>query len=429
MKILLVNPPIYDFSAFDFWLKPYGLLRVGGALRGRSELRLFDFLDRLHPDAGARPGDGWGRGKFPSRIVDKPPALRDIPRHFRRYGLPEESFERFLGEEGPFDFALIQTSMTYWYPGVAEVLQTLRERSPATRTVLGGVYASICPQHARTLGADLVVEGNRLEPLWDFLGLSGDLGEAPYWEGYPVLETGVLKLAEGCPFRCTYCSVPRFQPEFRPGSIESAVAEADDLKARGARHIVFYDDALLFRAHELFLPFLDAVANRGPAVTLHTPNALNARLLSDDVARRLSDARFGFLYLGFESDSMVWQKRTGGKVYPNELERAVTSLTRAGLDLDFVTCYLIVGHPRGVDQEIEHSMQFASGLGLKVMLSEFSPIPGTPDGELCRDRVDLDEPLHHNKTAFAQRQLGVKRLQRLKDLANELNQSRIVGTS
>ena len=57
MKILLVNPPIYDFSAFDFWLKPYGLLRVGGALRDQADLRLFDFLDRRHPDARRRRRD------------------------------------------------------------------------------------------------------------------------------------------------------------------------------------------------------------------------------------------------------------------------------------------------------------------------------------------------------------------------------------
>ena len=31
-RILLVNPPIYDFAAYDFWLKPYGLLRVAGLL-------------------------------------------------------------------------------------------------------------------------------------------------------------------------------------------------------------------------------------------------------------------------------------------------------------------------------------------------------------------------------------------------------------
>ena len=48
-KVLLVNPPIHDFSAYDFWLKPYGLLRVAGYLRHQVDFRLFDYLDREHP--------------------------------------------------------------------------------------------------------------------------------------------------------------------------------------------------------------------------------------------------------------------------------------------------------------------------------------------------------------------------------------------
>ncbi|MGQ4809749.1 hypothetical protein NKDENANG_03176 [Candidatus Entotheonellaceae bacterium PAL068K] len=38
-KILLVNPPI-DFSAYGYRLKPYGLLRVAGYLRGQTDLYL-----------------------------------------------------------------------------------------------------------------------------------------------------------------------------------------------------------------------------------------------------------------------------------------------------------------------------------------------------------------------------------------------------
>ena len=45
-RILLVNPPIYDFAAYDFWLKPYGLLSVAGQLRGQAEFLLFDYLER-----------------------------------------------------------------------------------------------------------------------------------------------------------------------------------------------------------------------------------------------------------------------------------------------------------------------------------------------------------------------------------------------
>ena len=55
------------------------------------------------------------------------------------------------------------------------------------------------------------------------------------------------------------------------------------------------------------------------------------------------------------------------------------------------------------------------------MLSEFSPIPGTPDGEQCRRWIDLDEPLWHNKTAFTICRLGSAEVKRLKRLTLELN--------
>jgi hypothetical protein len=65
-----------------------------------------------------------------------------------------------------------------------------------------------------------------------------------------------------------------------------------------------------------------------------------------------------------------------------------------------------------------------SGLGLRLMLAEFSPLPGTPDGELCRQWVDLDEPLCHNKTAFATGILGEAEVNRLKNLCRGLNAGR-----
>ena len=66
-RVLLVNPPIYDFTAYDFWLKPYGLLRVAGYMRGRADMHLFDYLDRYHPclfEAWEPRSDAWGRGAF-----------------------------------------------------------------------------------------------------------------------------------------------------------------------------------------------------------------------------------------------------------------------------------------------------------------------------------------------------------------------------
>src|SRR5437773_6546741 len=100
-RILLVNPPIYDFSAYDFWLKPYGLLRVAGFLRAQADFCLFDYLDRLDPRVppGRYRSDPWGRGEFYSQRAEKPQIFGEIRRQFRRFGIPRREFQNFRSEE------------------------------------------------------------------------------------------------------------------------------------------------------------------------------------------------------------------------------------------------------------------------------------------------------------------------------------------
>ncbi len=428
-RILLVNPPIYDFAAHDFWVKPYGLLRVAGGLRGQADLRLFDYLDPLQ--AGAARGtedsaDRWGRRRIRGAPAAKPAAFGAIRRRYRRFGFAgRERFREFLSEPPPADAALVQTGMTYWYPGVAEVIEDLRRFSPRTRIILGGVYATLCPRHARGLGADLVVAGANLDPLWRALHLEPDMNAPAFWEAYERLETGVLKLTDGCPFRCTYCAASRLAPQFAPRRLDVALAEMELLRRRGARNVAFYDDALLFRPEQALMPFLERMASRKNAVNFHTPNALHARLLTRDIARLMVRAGVRTFYLGFESLSEAWQRGTDensrGKVAAEDLARAVAHLREAGAEPGEITAYLILGHPRSDTQELESSMRFAHGLGVRLMLADFSPIPGTPDGELCRRWVDMDEPLCHNKSTFPVALLGEREVNRLKELCRRLN--------
>ncbi len=422
-RVLLLNPPIHDFAAYDFWLKPYGLLSVAGRLRDRAELKLFDYLDRLHPRAPADKlrTDAWGRGEFHNEPLDKPALFKDIPRNYRRFGLPRAEFRAFLEREEPFDFALIQTVMTYWYPGVREAIADLRAHSPRTKIVLGGVYATLCATHAKALGADFVLEGLSLDPLWRFMNIKPDNSGLPCWELYERLDTGVLKLADGCPFKCTYCSVPQVYPAFHSRPMDRSLAELDLLIERGAKHAVFYDDALLYQPDRILIPFLKEVLKRGARLNFHTPNALNARFISKELAELMVAGGFKVVYLGFESSAYEWQKKTGGKVYSHELARAIENLRSAGASIENIAAYLILAHPNADQQNVEDSMRFANSLGIRVMLSEFSPIPGTPDGEMCRKWIDLDEPLTHNKTAFPFVSMGGEQVNRIKNLSRELN--------
>ncbi len=418
----MVNPPIYDFAAYDFWIRPYGLLGVAGRLRGQADFCLFDYMDRL-ADSCAAPSDRWGRGPFRSERIASPAPLAHIPRYFRRFGLPRERFGDYLREQGPFDYALVQTMMTYWYPGVQEVIEDLRRFRPETRIVLGGNYAILCREHARDLGADLVIDELDLQPLWSFLHLSADAAQPALWEVYDRLRTGVVKLTDGCPFQCSYCSVPRVYGRFKQRPLERSLAELELLVERGATDVAFYDDALLFDADHVLTPFLSEILERRIRVNLHTPNALNARFLTAELADLMVLAGFKTFYLGFESASRRWQQGTGGKVFSEELAAAVEHLFAAGVDPADVTAYQILGHPACDAQELESSMRFVHSLGIRGMLADFAPIPGTPDGEACRPWVDLDEPLLHSKTAFPILRLGFDEVNRFKDLQRKLNRS------
>jgi radical SAM superfamily enzyme YgiQ (UPF0313 family) len=423
-EILLVIPPIYDFAAYDFWMKPYGMLSAAGFVQRRAELRLFDYLDRLHPFVSGRKEcepDKWGRGRFHYETIPNPPELEDIPRFYRRFGLPRRLFREFLAGSPPADFVFIQTMMTYWYPGVAEVIEDVRRSWPASKIVLGGNYVTLCAEHAQTLGADLIIRGRELEPLRQFIGLEPDHSQLPPWRLYPKLKTGVLKVSDGCPFRCTYCSVPKVYGGFAARDMEHALAELQLLASIGARDVAFYDDALLFEAEHLIMPFLDQVIERGLNVNFHTPNALNARFITAELAELMVAAGFKTFYLGFESASEKWQKQTGSKVFSQELVSAVENLKAAGADPADITAYQMLGHPRIDIQKLEESMHFVASLGIRGMLADFSPVPGTPDGDYCSKWVDMAEPLFHNKTAFPVILLGFDETNRLKDLQRKLN--------
>jgi hypothetical protein len=406
VKLLLVNPAIYDFTAYDFWLRPYGLLRVGGRLR-THELTTFDYLL-------SRKRDGFGRGRFDQQWMPKPAALADVPRRFYRFGRPREDLLRLLSAK-TFDVVLVQTVMTYWYLGVREIIDDVRKLQPHAKIILGGVYATLCPQHAASLGPDQVVEGLDLKPLG--LSLSDGL---PLWEDVDA-RVGVLKITEGCPFRCTYCSVPVVYPSFIARPLDACIGEMRHLVRVGARNVAFYDDALLFKPDSILAPFLDAVLRHDLRVSFHTPNALNARFITPEIARLMVRAGFKTFFLGFESNDYEWQRKTGGKVYSEEFADAVHALHEAGASS--ITAYIIIGHPESSQQKLEASIRFAAEQGARVMLSEFAPIPGTRDGETCRAFTDLDEPLNHNKTAFTWRFLGTDRVESLKALCREVNRT------
>ncbi len=428
VKAIVVNPPVYDFTLYDFWLKPYGALRVYRFLKqGKHiEVDFFDFLDRYSPYVGSygfKYTDDFGRGKFIGTEVEKPEVLSFVKRKYRRFGIPVEHYVEKIKNLKP-EFVLIYTGMTYWYPGIKEVIEiSKRVLGDQVKIITGGVLSTLLPDFVKQLGADIVIQGDAFEILAGIFDLEFDASSYifPCWSLYRFLPYIVIRLTEGCPFRCPYCASYILKPAFRVLDFEKSVYEIERWSTIGVKNVAFYDDALLVRKKEALIPFLEQVIRKKIKVNFHTPNALHARFIDEEIAVLMKKAGFKTIYLGFETINEKKQKELGGKVYTGEFDRAVNALLKAGFERKNITAYVFLGLPGMDEKEVEEAIYHVNSLGIKVMLSEFSPIPRTPLGDKVIKEFRINDLLLTNCSVFPLLSMGYDKVQYLKSLKNRLN--------
>jgi radical SAM superfamily enzyme YgiQ (UPF0313 family) len=463
--VLLINPWIYDFAAYNEWLEPLGLLSVAAMLRENGyTLSLVDCLDRWHPDLlklqgrEAPKSNPYGCGKFHKTFLDKPAILAHVPRRYGRYGLPLEIFEAELDRQPRPDAVLVTSGMTYWYPGPFEAIRRVKARWPDVPVILGGVYATLCPDHARqNSGADFVIHGEGelqtlrlVDSLTDHssrydkysspsAGRCGELVEPSghSLDSYPFPARDLRRnqgyvaviTSRGCPYRCTYCASHLLNPRgFRQRDPRRAVDEIESCRTElGVRDLAFYDDALLVNAQQHIHVILDELIAHGLDCRFHTPNGLHAELIDESLAAKMFQAGFKTVRLGLESCDPEEQRRSGGKVTNEGFRRAVTALRTVGFEAADVTAYIMLGLPGQSIKETEESIAFAHQCGATVEVTLYSPIRGTAEWEQAAHHWGLDpqaDPLLHNESAYPLQTevLDTEAFEQVKALARRGNQ-------
>ena len=419
--ILLVNPWIYDFTAYDFWLKPLGLLYIASILRTNTDCRLhfIDCLDRHHPLLETRlKAKPDGRGHYPKEEVPKPAALQGVPRRYSRYGIPVRLFQLELERLPRPEAVLMTSSMTYWYPGVQLAIELIREKWGNVPIVLGGLYATLAPEHARrSSGADIVVQGAGEKAILPLMSeILGDkqvrlreftgLEEMPYPAFDLLTDKTSLPIltSRGCPFRCSFCATPLLYPGFEQRSSSSVLAEVElNVHQWGTKHLSFYDDALLIGKENHLGPLLELLVDKRLPLVFHTPNGLHVSEIDSGLASLLRKAGVQSLYLSQESFDEDLLKRVCPKVTPQDLAKTLEILEKAGYRRRDVNVYLIAGLPGQDISLIRESILRVQRLGAKPRLAFFSPVPGTAEWDRLVDNGYLPadaDPLLHNKLTF-----------------------------
>jgi len=447
-RVLLINPWIEDFVAYDFWLQPVGLLKIGGLLRELGfHVHYIDCLDRWTPEIrtlikhqkGRDQGDG--RGSYYKTFLTKPAAVDFVPRHYARYGLPAELLVQRLAQIPEPDLVCLTSGMTYWYTGIDSVLNIIHDLWPEVPVVLGGLYVNLLADHAsHRFQCRRAFPGTGLGPFLDYVCetfelpfqtkniLAGPLMD-PLRPAYSLLaDTSFLAVetSRGCPFHCDYCASRFHLPNFNQFPLDLIMGQFSYFeRVLHTRHIAFYDDALFYNPDKHIKPLLRAVLEAGLLFTFHTPNGLFPRFLDRELAMLMFATHFKTIRLSLDTMSIARHKSMG-KLQPHDLAVAFENLEIAGYKRSQLEVYLLTGLPDQTEKDIEEGIQFVAELGGISKLAQYSPIPGTRDWEtLVRNGVlgvDSD-PLLHNPTVFIyyNPRISVRSFEQLKLYSLEMN--------
>ncbi len=196
-----------------------------------------------------------------------------------------------------------------------------------------------------------------------------------------------LRIAEGCDYRCAFCIIPHLRGNQRSRSIESIVAEANQLAAEGVKEIILISQITTNYGLDLYgepklAELLQALGNVDvPWIRMHyayptglTPKVMEAIQNTPNVLPYLD------LPLQHSHPEILrmmnrpWQ----GRVNDGIIERIKTAIPNAVLRTT-----LIVGFPGETDAHFDHLRQFVQRHEFDhVGVFTFSAEEGTPAYDL-----------------------------------------------
>jgi radical SAM superfamily enzyme YgiQ (UPF0313 family) len=248
----------------------------------------------------------------------------------------------------------------------------------------------------------------------------------PAFDLYETRHFVPLITSIGCAYRCTYCATSFLRPRIVRRTGKSVLEEMGHWLGLGISRFALYDDSFLLAAADFAKPLLRAIAALPVRPAIYNPNALNASLIEGEIASLLRGAGFQEIRLGLETIEPALQRQTGGKVDRKTFEKAVKDLLGAGFLPGEIRAYVLAGLPLQRWEEVKEAIDYGVGLGIKVTLAEYTPIPHTEMFErykgLARYPI-AEEPLFQNNALFpfAWEGFGEGDMQRLKAYVREKN--------
>jgi len=187
------------------------------------------------------------------------------------------------------DIVYVTSLYTWAWKPVWDVVRYYKIMFPDVQVWLGGIYASLMPEHARRSGADRVFvgifeEAEELLPSYDLV---------PEWDG------SIIFTSRGCNNRCPYCAVWRLE-----GKLNSCRRSIKHLVYPKHSRIIIWDNNILQSPYwrEIFAELIQFSKRKGMSIDFN--QGLDARLITDEVADKLVNMRLQCVRLAYDYDQV-----------------------------------------------------------------------------------------------------------------------------
>lgn len=177
------------------------------------------------------------------------------------------------------DLIYVTSLFTWSWEPVWRAIRFYSSNYPNSDLWLGGLYASLMPEHAALSGVrpDKIYQGVFMEAE----DLCPDYSLIPEWN--QKSKASIIFSSRGCIRNCSFCAVPKLE-----GSIKSRISTIRHLVWPGHNKVILFDNNFL--ASPMWKNVLNDIEELDLKVDFN--QGLDARLISRTVARRIGRLKF-----------------------------------------------------------------------------------------------------------------------------------------
>ncbi len=279
-------------------------------------------------------------------------------------------------------------------------------RSHGIPVIMGGTHVTFCPDEALDF-SDYVVRGEGEETLFELLEAMDGKGSfdailgLSYWksgkkvhtpdrplkedlDSNPIPDYGLVEgwssnaiisiaTSRGCPFTCTFCSVPgMYGHGFRMHSIERVVEE---IRVNNPKYIFFADDLFTAnrkRTKDLLRKMIEEGLTPQWGAQVRIETAFDPELLS-----LMKESNCFNVFVGFESINPKTLDLFNKRQTYEKIVASIKKFKEAGIRIHGM---FVVGSDADDKETIYETSRFAREHGLEtIQLMILTPLPGSPD--------------------------------------------------